>query len=200
MFYPCLDSASACLSVFHSLSIYLPVYKSAPLSIYLPLCSISCLIICTPAHPNVGPPADDRRPVARLPTCLPACPPTNFLPVCLPISNTIFSPFIVQISNGFFLRSRSFGISSGRNPPRRKLWPPELRRISSQLGIRLFLVRPDSGLPDSVKSTQPWCQCYKTFFSLLQTMRPNKLECLYPAITFQSSLTFAGNTRSLPKK
>ncbi len=30
--------------------------------------------------------------------------------------------------------------------------------------------------------------------------RPNKLECLYLAITFQSSLTFAGNTRSLPKK
>jgi hypothetical protein len=31
-------------------------------------------------------------------------------------------------------------------------------------------------------------------------MRPNKLECLYLAITFQSSLTFAGYTRSLPKK
>ena len=30
--------------------------------------------------------------------------------------------------------------------------------------------------------------------------RPNKLECLYLAITFQSSLTFAGNNRSLPKK
>ncbi len=28
----------------------------------------------------------------------------------------------------------------------------------------------------------------------------NKLECLYLAIIFQSSLTFAGNTRSLPKK
>jgi hypothetical protein len=26
------------------------------------------------------------------------------------------------------------------------------------------------------------------------------LECLYLAITFQPSLTFAGNTRSLPKK
>jgi hypothetical protein len=34
----------------------------------------------------------------------------------------------------------------------------------------------------------------------LQTMRPNKLECLYLAIIFQSSLTFAGKTRSLPKK
>jgi hypothetical protein len=30
--------------------------------------------------------------------------------------------------------------------------------------------------------------------------RPNKLECLYLAITFQSSLTFAGNNRSYPKK
>jgi hypothetical protein len=31
-------------------------------------------------------------------------------------------------------------------------------------------------------------------------MRPNKLECLYMAITFQSNLTFGGNTMSLPKK
>jgi hypothetical protein len=30
--------------------------------------------------------------------------------------------------------------------------------------------------------------------------RPNKLECLYLAITFQSSITFAGSPRSLPKK
>ncbi len=30
--------------------------------------------------------------------------------------------------------------------------------------------------------------------------RPNKLECLYLEITFRSSLTFAGNTRSLPKR
>ncbi len=35
---------------------------------------------------------------------------------------------------------------------------------------------------------------------LLLTMRPNKLECLYLAISIQSSLTFAGNTGSLPKK
>ncbi len=34
----------------------------------------------------------------------------------------------------------------------------------------------------------------------LLMMRPNKLECLYLAITLQSSLTFAFNTRSLPKK
>ncbi len=40
----------------------------------------------------------------------------------------------------------------------------------------------------------------KNFFPSLLIMRPNKLECLYLAITFQSSLTFAGNTRSLPKK
>jgi hypothetical protein len=38
------------------------------------------------------------------------------------------------------------------------------------------------------------------FFPLSLTMRPLKLVCLYLAITFQSSLTFAGNTRSLPKK
>ncbi len=38
------------------------------------------------------------------------------------------------------------------------------------------------------------------FLYLLQTTRPNKRECLYLSITFQYSLTFAGNTRSLPKK
>ena len=31
-------------------------------------------------------------------------------------------------------------------------------------------------------------------------MRPNKLECSQLGITFQSILTFAGNTRSLPEK
>ncbi len=31
-------------------------------------------------------------------------------------------------------------------------------------------------------------------------MRPNKLECLHLAKTYQSSLKFAGSTRSLPKK
>jgi hypothetical protein len=39
----------------------------------------------------------------------------------------------------------------------------------------------------------------KLFSSSLMT-RPNKLECLYLAISFQSSLTFAGSTRSIPKK
>jgi hypothetical protein len=37
-------------------------------------------------------------------------------------------------------------------------------------------------------------------FPLSLTTRPNKLECLYLVITFQCSLKFAGNTRSLPKK
>ncbi len=45
----------------------------------------------------------------------------------------------------------------------------------------------------------PGVNVIKLFPSLL-TMSPNKLECLYLAITSQSSLTFAGNTRSLPKK
>ncbi len=39
----------------------------------------------------------------------------------------------------------------------------------------------------------------KLFFFVVDD-KANKLECLYLAITFQSSLTFAGNTRSLPKK
>ncbi len=43
-----------------------------------------------------------------------------------------------------------------------------------------------------------WFQCFESF-SLLQTTRPNKLECLYLANPFQSSLAFAGNTRGLPK-
>jgi hypothetical protein len=45
----------------------------------------------------------------------------------------------------------------------------------------------------------PGVNVIKRFPSLLMT-RPNKLECFYLAITFQCSLTFAGNTRSLPKK
>jgi hypothetical protein len=46
---------------------------------------------------------------------------------------------------------------------------------------------------------RPGVNVIKLFPSLLM-MRPNKLECLYLAITFfLSSLTFAGNTRSLPK-
>ncbi len=45
----------------------------------------------------------------------------------------------------------------------------------------------------------PGVNAIKLFSSLLMK-RQNKLECLYLAITSQSSLTFAGNTRSLPKK
>jgi hypothetical protein len=37
-------------------------------------------------------------------------------------------------------------------------------------------------------------------FSFIVDNETNKLVCLYVAITFQSSQTFAGNTRSLPKK
>ncbi len=36
----------------------------------------------------------------------------------------------------------------------------------------------------------------KNFFSSLLMTRPNKLECLYLAITFQSNLMFAGESRS----
>ncbi len=49
-----------------------------------------------------------------------------------------------------------------------------------------------------IRST-PGVNVIKLFPSLLTT-RPNKLECLYLAKTFQSSLTFAGSARSLPKK
>ncbi len=44
------------------------------------------------------------------------------------------------------------------------------------------------------------CQCYKTFFPSLLMSRANKLEHFHLVITFQSSLTFAGNTRGLQKK
>jgi hypothetical protein len=41
----------------------------------------------------------------------------------------------------------------------------------------------------------------KHVFVLMQTMKkPNKLEGLHLTIIFQTSLTFAGNTRSLPQK
>jgi hypothetical protein len=40
----------------------------------------------------------------------------------------------------------------------------------------------------------------KNFFPSSLSMRPNKQEGLYLEIIFKSSLTFAGNTRSLPKK
>jgi hypothetical protein len=37
-------------------------------------------------------------------------------------------------------------------------------------------------------------------FSMYLTLRQNKLEHLYLAIPFQPSITFGGNTRSLPNK
>jgi len=56
-----------------------------------------------------------------------------------------------------------------------------------------------SGARLDVEMVGHLCQCYKKISSLHVT-RPNKLECLFLAITFQSCLTFAGNTRSLPEK
>ncbi len=44
------------------------------------------------------------------------------------------------------------------------------------------------------------CQCHKTFFPLSLMSRASKLEHFHLVITFQSSLTFAGNTRGLQKK
>ncbi len=38
------------------------------------------------------------------------------------------------------------------------------------------------------------------FISSLLMTKPNKLECGYLANTFQLNRTFAGSTRSLPKK
>ncbi len=47
----------------------------------------------------------------------------------------------------------------------------------------------------------PGCRrCYKNLLFFVAEAPLNKLECLYLAITFQSSLPFAGSTRSLPKK
>ncbi len=40
----------------------------------------------------------------------------------------------------------------------------------------------------------------ENFLSSSLTTRPNKRECLHPAKTFHSGLTFAGSTRSLPMK
>ncbi len=45
-----------------------------------------------------------------------------------------------------------------------------------------------------------WGKMLQNFFPSLVMTRPNKLECLYLAITLESSLTFAGNTTSLPNK
>jgi len=50
------------------------------------------------------------------------------------------------------------------------------------------------------KSERSGVNSIKLFFLLLRQCRGKNSECLYLAITFQSSLTFAGNIRSLPKK
>jgi hypothetical protein len=54
-----------------------------------------------------------------------------------------------------------------------------------------------TGLETAVATLVPMLQ---HFFSALLMTRLNKLECFHLAKTFQSSLTFVGNTRSLPKK
>ncbi len=75
--------------------------------------------------------------------------------------------------------------------------------VTTTLGITTFLLvlcrRGDLELflrsPMGTRS-----QSYQTSFSSSVMTRPNKLECLHLAKTFQSSLTFAGSTRNLPKK
>ncbi len=57
----------------------------------------------------------------------------------------------------------------------------------------------EENLEQAANSETPGVNVIKLFSSLLTT-RPNKLECLYLAITFLSSLTFAGNIGSLVKK
>jgi hypothetical protein len=49
------------------------------------------------------------------------------------------------------------------------------------------------------ETLSPGVNVIKLFSSLLTT-RPNKLECLHLAKTFNSGLTFTGGTGSLPQK
>jgi hypothetical protein len=49
-------------------------------------------------------------------------------------------------------------------------------------------------------TSTPGVNVIKTFFLHCRRQSQISLLCLYLAITFQSSLTFAGNTRSLAKK
>ncbi len=58
---------------------------------------------------------------------------------------------------------------------------------------------PKSATEKSVVMSSPGVNVIKLFSSMLMT-RPNKLECLHLAKTFQSGLTFARSTRGLPKK
>ncbi len=65
------------------------------------------------------------------------------------------------------------------------------------LGFYLTREKPGkdkrSRLFTSITKNKVGVDVIKLFSSLLMK-RPNKLECLYLAITFQSSLTFAGST------
>ena len=53
---------------------------------------------------------------------------------------------------------------------------------------------------ESVQAMIDLVSMLENFFPSLMMMRLNKLEYLYLAITFLSSLTFAGSSRSLPNK
>jgi hypothetical protein len=80
-----------------------------------------------------------------------------------------------------------------------------LNNLVQSLQVRPEPTRVCSTLAGSVTKEKgvlkltPGVNVIKLFSSLL-TMRPNKLERLYLAITFQSNLTFAGSTKSFPKK
>jgi hypothetical protein len=65
------------------------------------------------------------------------------------------------------------------------------------------LRRPSSSTPtwpDPASVFRPGINDIKLFLFVDYRKRQNKLECLYLAITFKSSLTFAGNTRNARRK
>ncbi len=62
-----------------------------------------------------------------------------------------------------------------------------------------YLVSLSATKGKSFITLTPGVEVIKLFSSSLMK-RPNKLEYLYPTITFQSILKFAGNTKSLAKK
>ncbi len=65
-------------------------------------------------------------------------------------------------------------------------------------GIRRDDIRQNDA-PALLTNIKPGVKVLK-LVSFIADDGPNKLGCLYLAITFQSSLTFAINTRSLSKK
>ncbi len=80
------------------------------------------------------------------------------------------------------------------------VWPgPTRKKIAREKHSSLIVPSASDEENRRMITLQSGVNVTKKFPSLLM-MRPNKLECLYLAINFQSSLTFAGNTRSLPKK